>query len=181
MDPITININLNLPEKQAEWICSAIACLAQIIDQASRTAGTPFPPAAHAEPDVTTIQHSDALVVRPGDTLIVGEDGKLHPMPKPDKEDPAAESAAKAQQNTENAAETQQDDADTTEKPAEPQHTHEELKNLVITATSNGKKEKTREIVSRYAQRVSQIPPEKIDEAYAALEKLLEVDDGTDA
>ena len=177
MDPITININLNLPEKQAEWICSAIACLAQIIDQASRTAGTPYPPAAHAEPDVTTIQHSDALVVRPGDTLIVGEDGKLHPMPKPDKE----ESAAETQQNTENAAETQQDDADTTEKPAEPQHTHEELKNLVITATSNGKKEKTREIVSRYAQRVSQIPPEKIDEAYAALEKLLEVDDGTDA
>jgi len=177
MEPITININLNLPEKQAEWICSAIACLAQIIDQASRTAGTPFPPAAHAEPDVTTIQHSDALVVRPGDTLIVGEDGKLHPMPKPDKEEPAAET----QQNTENAAETQQDDADATDKPAEPQHTHEELKNLVITATSNGKKEKTREIVSRYAQRVSQIPPEKIDEAYAALEKLLEVDDGTDA
>lgn len=177
MNPITINLNVNLPEKQAEWICSAIACLAQIIDQASRTAGTPYPPAAHAEPDVTTIQHSDALVVRPGDTLIVGEDGKLHPMPKPDKEEPAAET----QQNTENAAETQQDDTDATEEPAEPQHTHEELKNLVITATSNGKKEKTREIVSRYAQRVSQIPPEKIDEAYAALEKLLEVDDGTDA
>ena len=177
MDPITINLNVNLPEKQAEWICSAIACLAQIVDQASRTAGTPFPPAAPADPDAKTIHQSDALVVRPGDTLIVGEDGKLHPMPKPDKEEPAAET----QQNTENAAETQQDDADTTEKPAEPQHTHEELKNLVITATSNGKKEKTREIVSRYAQRVSQIPPEKIDEAYAALEKLLEVDDGTDA
>lgn len=175
MDPITININLNLPEKQAEWICSAIACLAQIIDQASRTAGTPFPPA-----QVNMTQHganSTQIAQVANITKAVG----VAAVKTGEAVKRAAENAAEMQQNTENAAETQQDDTDATDKPAEPQHTHEELKNLVITATSNGKKEKTREIVSRYAQRVSQIPPEKIDEAYAALEKLLEVDDGTDA
>ena len=187
MNPITINLNVNLPEKQAEWICSAIACLAQIIDQASRTAGTPDPPAAHAEPDVTTVQHSDALVVRPGDTLVVGEDGKLHPVSKP-------EPAAQTQQNAENAAETQQEtekadepakpqqETEKDDEPAKPQHTTKELANLVIELTQKyGKKEEAAEIVHGYAKRVSAIPEDKIDEAYKALKALQEGDDGTDA
>ncbi len=176
MDPITININLNLPEQQAEWICGAIGCLAQIIDQAARTAGTPFPPfspAAHAESDAQVVrQGGDTTFVHQGDTLVVGADGKLHLKP---------DSAAETQQNAENAAETQQE-TEKDDEPAKPQHTTKELANFVIELTQKyGKKEEAAEIVHGYAKRVSAIPEDKIDEAYAALTKLLEGDDGTDA
>ena len=41
MDPITINLNINLSEQQTEWICGAIGCLAQIIDHDAD--GNPYP------------------------------------------------------------------------------------------------------------------------------------------
>ena len=163
MDPITININLNLPEKQAEWICSAIACFAQIIDQASRTAGTSFPPA-----QVNMTQH--------------GDNGTQIAQVANVRKGKKAEPAAQTQQNSENAAKVQQDGedgSDDEDKQAEPQHTHGDVRNLYIELTHQGKKAEASKVIRKYAAKVPEIPEDVLDAVYEEL-KNLEDDDGDD-
>ena len=153
MDPITININLNLPEKQAEWICSAIACLAQIIDQASRTAGTPFPPA-----QVNMTQHG-------------ANSTQIAQVANVTKAAAAEHKPAEAKQPDDEPAEA-----------APPQHTHEDVRNLYIALTHQGKKADASTIIRKYAPKVPELPADKLDAVYAELSKLktTEDDDGTD-
>ena len=73
-------------------------------------------------------------------------------------------------------------DPDDTEDPPKPKHTYAELSDLVVVVTAAGKKKEAAEIVHRYAERVSKIPEDKIDEAYKAIKALKgEDDEGTDA
>ena len=153
MEPITININLNLPEKQAEWICSAIACLAQIVDNAARTAGTPFPPA-----QVNMTQH--------------GDNGTQIAQVANVRKGKKAEPAEKVQQDGE-------DGSDDEDKQAEPQHTHGDVRNLYIELTHQGKKAEASKVIRKYAAKVPEIPEDVLDAVYEEL-KNLEDDDGDD-
>jgi hypothetical protein len=140
MDPITINLNVNLPEKQAEWICSAIACLAQIIDQASRTAGTPFPPA-----QVNMTQHganSTQIAQVANVTKAAAAEHKPTEAKQPDDE-PA--------------------------EPAPPKHTHEDVRNLYIELTHQDKKKEATTIIRKYSAKVPELPEDKLDAVYAEL------------
>lgn len=171
MEPITININLNLSDEHVSQICGAIGCLAQIIDMASRTAGTPFPAQVnmtqHGANSTQVAQVANAFK-RAGDAAAKATASLEH----------AAGSAAEAQQKPENAAETQQ--VEPPEEPKKPQHTTDDVRNLVITLTHGGYKKEAAALVHKYAAKVTEVPESALDELYAALEKL-GGNDGTDA
>ena len=154
MDPITININLNLPEKQTEWICSAIACLAQIIDQAARTAGTPFPPA-----QVNVAQVTQKADVGNGDPAT-----KVTIPGKPKQNGTVFDSALAMDAEKPGFPPEEKPD-----EPAPPKHTHEDVRNLYIELTHQDKKKEATTIIRKYAAKVPELPEDKLDAVYAEL------------
>lgn len=58
------------------------------------------------------------------------------------------------------------------EEVAKPQHTKDELSQMVASLVSKGKKEEVKEIVRKYAAKVSAIPDDKLDEVWDLLSKL---------
>lgn len=156
MEPITININLNLSDEHVSQICGAIGCLAQIIDMASRTAGTPFPAQVNmTQHGANSTQVAQVANVTKGDTF----DAEIaRDADKPGFVPPGS-------------------DADET---PEPQHTTDDVRNLVINLTHGGYKKEAAAIVHKYAAKVTEVPESALDELYAALEQL-GGNDGTDA
>ena len=151
MEPITINININLSDEHVSQICGAIGCLAQLVDLASRTSGTPFPLA-----QVNMTQHGA------GSTQ-VAQVANVEPQPEavqPEKPKKAP--------------------ADKPKKANEPEHTTDDVRNLVISLTHGGYKKEAAAIVHKYAAKVTEVPESALDELYAALEQL-GGNDGTDA
>lgn len=65
---------------------------------------------------------------------------------------------------------------DTDQAPVEentaPQHTKAELQQKIATLVSKGKKAEVKEVVQKYAPRVSDIPDDKVDEVWSLLSKL---------
>lgn len=55
---------------------------------------------------------------------------------------------------------------------AKPQHTKDELSQMVASLVSEGKKEKVKAIIRVYAAKVSQIPDDKVDEVFNQLSQL---------
>lgn len=58
------------------------------------------------------------------------------------------------------------------EAPAEPTHTKDEVRKLVVTLSANGKKAEARDIVLAHGTSITDLPDEAIDAVYAALEAL---------
>lgn len=152
MQTITLNVNLNLSDEHVSQICGAIACLAQIIDQASRTAGTPFP----AQVNMTQHGANSTQIAQVANvTKAAAAEHKPTEAKQPDNEPAEA---------------------------APPQHTHEDVRNLYIALTHQGKKADASTIIRKYAPKVPELPADKLDAVYAELSKLktTEDDDGTD-
>ena len=55
---------------------------------------------------------------------------------------------------------------------AEPQHTKAELQQKVVSLVSAGKKAEVKEVIQKYAPKVSEVPEDKVDEVWNLLSKL---------
>ena len=157
MEPITININLNLSDEHVSQICGAIGCLAQLVDLASRTSGTPFSAADLLAPGGVIPPEPEQYP--PAD---IGK-GEVDPVMKNRKVKPKEPEKPKA-----------------SEEPKKPEHTTDDVRNLVINLTHGGYKKEAAAIVHKYAPKVTEVPESALDELYAALEQL-GGNDGTDA
>ena len=58
------------------------------------------------------------------------------------------------------------------EKVAEPQHTKTELQQKVVSLVSAGKKAEVKEVIQKYAPKVSEVPEDKVNEVWGLLSKL---------
>lgn len=55
---------------------------------------------------------------------------------------------------------------------AEPQHTKAELQQKVVSLVSAGKKTEVKEVIQKYAPKVSEVPEDKVDEVWNLLSEL---------
>ena len=143
MEPITININLNLSDEHVSQICGAIGCLAQLVDLASRTSGTPF-------------SASDLL-----------NSGGVIP-PEPEQYPPADIGKGEVDPVMKNRVVQPKDP----EEQKKPEHTTDDVRNLVINLTQAGYKKEAAAVVHKYAQKVTEVPESSLDALYAELEQL---------
>ena len=68
----------------------------------------------------------------------------------------------------------EEDDTDQApdEDDAKPQHTKAELQQKVVSLVSAGKKAEVKEVIQKYAPKVSEVPEDKINEVWDLLSKL---------
>lgn len=119
------------------------------IPNAISTAGTPYPVTCE------TVDHKDFVE-------IVGTPEKNETVTT--KQTPAETTPAPVEENDTDQAPV--------EEVAEPQHTKAELQQKIATLVSKGKKAEVKEVVQKYAPRVSDIPDDKVDEVWVLLSKL---------
>jgi hypothetical protein len=129
-------------------LCAEDRARLDAILTALQAVGTPFNPPELAQPGK--------------------KDPETHDAPTPVTSGPETEQPA---QDTQDSAETQDG--------AETQHaTHGMVQDLVITLASQGHKAEAREIVQRYAPRVSAIPDADLDAVFTALDAVRRTHEG---
>lgn len=92
---------------------------------------------------------------------------------KPTEEEPQKESPAEKAEATkqEELPKENTPEAQSTEQP-KSSATVEDLRKMVITLSSAGRKEEAREIIKAYASKVSEVPADKVDECMTKLKAL---------
>ena len=119
------------------------------IPAAINTVGTPFPAT------VETVDHNDFVE-------IVGTPEKNETVTT--KQTPVETTPA--------PVEEEDTDQAPDENVAEPQHTKAELQQKVVSLVSAGKKAEVKEVIQKYAPKVSEVPEDKVDEVWNLLSKL---------
>ena len=85
---------------------------------------------------------------------------------------PEAETAKKAEKPAPTSEKTEEPKPAPAPKAEEPKVELSDVQTLVVKLATNGKKAEARDIVKSYAERVTEIPPEKYGEVYAKLKAL---------
>lgn len=95
----------------------------------------------------------------------------VDPFPAPDTAEKSNDAPTEAEPETVNTPEPEKP-AEAEEQPEAPAVTHADIQRKVVTLSAAGKKDQVREIVTKYAKKVSDLPEDKLAEVWAKLTAL---------